>query len=106
MEQRQSISGGKTIDPLPSRIRALRQSSFSLLVSSLPKRISKPELEAMFCRVGRVVDSFIPIDMASGKTRGFVFVRFRFEAEARRAIELTTGRSWGVKIICVQLARS
>lgn len=48
----------------------------------------------MFCRAGKIVDSFIPVDRASRKKRGFGFVRFKFEAEAMRAIDLATGRSF------------
>lgn len=79
-------------DPLPSRIKDLSQSSFSLYVSNLSAGISKVELEAMFCRAQRVLVTFIPIDRFSGQQRDFAFVRFRSEAEAGRAIELVTGR--------------
>ncbi|XXG89344.1 hypothetical protein AAC387_Pa12g1364 [Persea americana] len=44
---------------LPKDIISLRNYSISLFVSNLKPTISKVELEAMFCRSGRIVDSFI-----------------------------------------------
>lgn len=70
-----------------------------MYVSNLPKEISKVELEAMFCRVGRIVDSFIPVDWTTRRKRGFGFVRFKFEKEASNAINIVTGRSWGGRLI-------
>ena len=67
---------------------------FSLFVSNLPTAISKTELEAMFCRAGKVVNSFIPVERATGKQRGFGFVEFRSEREAKLGIEIVSGRSW------------
>ena len=49
----------------------------------------------MFCRGGKILDSFIPIDKNSGKKRGFAFVRFGSIQEAEKAVELARGRSWG-----------
>lgn len=92
------------INPLPAKIGALRQSSFSLFVSNLPEDISKPELKAMFWRAGRIVDFFIPVDRASGKKRGIAFVRFLFEVEARRVVEIVTRRSFRGRKISAQVA--
>lgn len=51
--------------------------AFSLFTSMLPMDISKVELEAMFCRAGKIIDTFIPIDRRTGKKRGIGFVRFK-----------------------------
>lgn len=60
----------------------------------------------MFCRAGKVVDSFLPADRNSGKKRGFGFVRFRSELEALKGIEIGNGRSWGGRRISVSFAHS
>ena len=88
----------------PDHISAICNEAFSLFVLNLPETISKLELEAMFCRAGRIVDSFIPIDRNTGKKRGFGFVRFKSEIEALKAIDLRNGSKWGGKKITVNLA--
>ena len=52
-------------------------------------------MEAMFCRAGRIVDVFIPVDKRNNKKRGFSFVRFQTFREAEKAVELAEERSWG-----------
>lgn len=76
-----------------------------MYVSNLPEEISKVELEAMFCRLGRIVDSFIPVDWTTRRKRGFGFVRFKFEKEASNALNIVTGRSWGGRLIRTHFAR-
>lgn len=55
------------LKPLPRKILALRENTISLFVSNVPASISSSELEAMFCRAGRILDSFIPKDTVNGK---------------------------------------
>lgn len=43
----------------------------SLCVSKLTRGNLKAELEAMFCRSGKILDSFIPIDKKSGDKKRF-----------------------------------
>lgn len=81
--------------PLPWRLHWLREETFSVFVSKSPQHISKTEVEAMFCRAGRVVDVFIPVDQSSRNNRGFAFVRFATKKDAENAVELALGRSWG-----------
>ena len=89
----------------PDRISAICNESFSLFVSNLPETTTSVELEAMFCRAGRIVDSFIPINRITSKKRGFGFIRFKSEIEALKAIDLRNGSKWGGKKITVNLAR-
>ena len=42
------MEGWAPRDPLPAQIGKLREETFSVFVSNLPKQISKVELEAMF----------------------------------------------------------
>ena len=64
------------VKPIPRRIITLKEKSVFLFVSNLHEAISSTELEAMFFRAGKIVDSFIPKDRATGKGRGFALVRF------------------------------
>lgn len=91
--------------PLPTHLQELRERSFTLFASNLPEPTSKTELEAMFCRAGRIVDSFIPLDRNFGQLRGFAFVLFATKIEANRAIEMATSRSWGGRRIVVSLSK-
>ena len=81
--------------PLPLQITRIREESSSIYVSNLPQEKTKNELEAMFCRAGRTVDVFIPVDKRNNKKRGFSFVRFQTFREAEKAVELAEERSWG-----------
>ena len=82
---------------LPKDIISLRNYSISLFVSNLKPTISKVELEAMFCRSGRIVDSFILTKKSIGVGCGFAFVRFKPLEEANRAVTDNNGKSWGVR---------
>eukprot|EP00268_Persea_americana_P009462 TRINITY_DN13795_c0_g1_i1.p1 TRINITY_DN13795_c0_g1~~TRINITY_DN13795_c0_g1_i1.p1 ORF type:complete len:260 (-),score=47.98 TRINITY_DN13795_c0_g1_i1:896-1675(-) len=57
---------------LPRRILKMRENSFSLFVSNISEDMSKTEMDAMFCRGGKILDSFIPIDMNNGKKGGLL----------------------------------
>lgn len=58
----------------------------------------------MFCKAGKFVDSFIPVDRTTGRKKGFGFVRFKFEPEAMQVINLAIGRSCGGRMLCAQFA--
>lgn len=90
--------------PLPPHLLSLRKKTHAVYVSNLPHHISKPELEAMFYRVRRIADPFIPTDKNTGNKRGFAFVRFSVKEVADRAISMINGRSWGGKWIPINQA--
>lgn len=92
-------------NPLPAKVLALRKRSFTVFVSNLSPRILKSELEAMFCRSYRIVDSFLLADKSLGQKRGFAFVRFGSREKAARAVEDGNDRSWGGRKIQVNLAK-
>lgn len=94
---RKRHAGDHPRPPLPAHLLHLRKKSFSVFVSNLSLQISKLELEAMFCRVGRIVDSFIPVEKSSGNKRGFAFKHFGTKEGANRAVAEGNGRSWGGK---------
>ena len=82
-------------DPLPLQIRRIREESFPIFVSNIPKQISKTELEATFWRAGRIIGVFIPVDKRSNSSRGFALIRFANLREAEKAVEIAEGRYWG-----------
>lgn len=90
---------------LPRRIQKLKETSFSLLVSNIPEEMSKVEPKAMFCRAGKILDVFIPMEKHSRRERDFAFVRFGIFHEAEKAVEMARGRSWGGRKIQAQLSR-
>lgn len=91
--------------PLPKHVRWLKERSFSLFVSNLPQGINATKVKAMFWRAGRIVDVFLSRDQVSEKNCGFAFVRFATEAEAERAMEMASGRSWGGRKMLVSKAK-
>ena len=58
-----------------------------LLVLNITFSTVVDDLYPLFDPYGRVVDIHIPRDRASGKFRGFAFVRYKYEDEADLAIE-------------------
>lgn len=91
--------------PLLDRVVSLWRGLVSLFISNLSPETSRVELESMFWRVGKILDTFIPVDRKIGKKRGIAFVRFKTKQEAFRAISLGQGQSWGGRKISMPLAR-
>lgn len=67
----EKVVQGALRPPLSAYLLSLRQRTFSVFASNLSTMMSKPKLEAMFCRARRNVDSFIPVAKEFGKKRGF-----------------------------------
>lgn len=89
---------------LPLHLRRLRERTFSVYASSLPKNISKAEPEVLFFRSGRIVDIFIPVEEESREGRGFAFVCFDTKREVEKAVDPVDGRLWGGRKIQVNMA--
>ncbi|XXG77119.1 hypothetical protein AAC387_Pa08g1343 [Persea americana] len=94
---------GQNLDPLWRRCPSV--TTFSIFVSNLPPKISKTELQVMFCIAGAVIDTFIPTEQSSGKQRAFGFVRFKTEREAKLGLKLVNGKSCRGRRILVDIAR-
>jgi RNA recognition motif-containing protein len=58
----------------------------------------------LFGEVGEVVDVHIPKDRETGRPRGFAFVRFASEDQAKQAIEELHGREVGGRALRLDLA--
>lgn len=49
------------------------------------------DLFPLFDKYGKVVDVFIPRDRRTGDSRGFAFVRYKYQDEASKAVEKLDG---------------
>lgn len=62
-----------------------------VFVGNLNYATSADDLASFLAVAGTVLDVRIPTDRATGRARGFAFVRFSEAAEAKRAIEELNG---------------
>ena len=68
----------------------------SLLVRNLvgPRqdyKVSGDELKAYYAEIGEVRDVYLPRDYCTNRPRGFGFVEFQNQADAKKALETTDG---------------
>ncbi|XXG62373.1 hypothetical protein AAC387_Pa05g0742 [Persea americana] len=89
---------GQNVEPVWRRCPSV--TAFSLLVSNLPPKISQ---SFKLCFAGAVIDIYIPTERSSSKQRGFGFIRFKLEREAKLGLELVNGRSWRGQRILVDI---
>ncbi|KAL0392345.1 UNVERIFIED_CONTAM: Serine/arginine-rich splicing factor SC35 [Sesamum radiatum] len=64
--------------------------TYSLLVLNITFRnytYDGGRLVSLFDKYGKVVDVFIPRDRRTGDSRGFAFVRYKYQDEAQKAVE-------------------
>ncbi|KAJ2691319.1 hypothetical protein IWW39_000004 [Coemansia spiralis] len=61
--------------------------SCKIFVGSIPWSVESSRLAEIFAEFGNVVDSKVITDRETGRSRGFGFVTFSCEDEARKAIE-------------------
>ncbi|CDQ93274.1 unnamed protein product [Oncorhynchus mykiss] len=64
----------------------------NLYISGLPKTMTQKDVEDMFARYGRIINSRVLVDQASGLSRGVAFIRFDKRAEAEDAIKDLNGQ--------------
>uniref|UniRef100_A0A673L5Q6 ELAV-like protein n=1 Tax=Sinocyclocheilus rhinocerous TaxID=307959 RepID=A0A673L5Q6_9TELE len=64
----------------------------NLYISGLPKTMTQKDVEEMFTRYGRIINSRVLVDQASGLSRGVAFIRFDKRAEAEDAIKDLNGQ--------------
>ncbi|EME29811.1 Serine/arginine-rich splicing factor SC35 [Galdieria sulphuraria] len=79
--------------------------TYSLLVLNISFRTTPNDLTPLFDKYGEVVDCYIPRNRRNGHSRGFAFVRFRKEEDARKAMEEMDGREVDGRSITVQFAK-
>ncbi|XP_027148496.1 serine/arginine-rich splicing factor SC35-like isoform X2 [Coffea eugenioides] len=79
--------------------------TYSLLVLNITFRTTADDLFPLFDKYGKVVDVFIPRDRRTGDSRGFAFVRYKYQDEAQKAVEKLDGRVVDGREIMVQFAK-
>lgn len=62
-----------------------------LFVGNLDFTVTSDDLRALFSQAGTVVDAVVIMDKMTGRSRGFGFVEFATEEEAKAAIDKFQG---------------
>lgn len=76
-----------------------REQRASLYIRNIPYTIRRSELEDVFSRYGEIRDVYIPLDYYTREPRGFAYVEFEDERDAKVALrELNGGRHFGTTI--------
>ena len=76
-----------------------------LFVGNLSYSTMDHQLEALFSQHGKVVSANVVVDPASGQSRGFGFVEFETDEEAKVASEALDGATVDGRAIAVNEAR-
>ena len=79
--------------------------SKKLYVGNLPYTATTDELKQHFSQAGNVIDAVVITDRRSGRSKGFGFVEFETEEEAKKGIETLNGKDFGGRNIVVNEAR-
>jgi RNA recognition motif-containing protein len=83
-----------------------KDENMKIYVGNLPFEARDEELRELFAGFGNVASSKVIIDNTSGRSRGFGFVEFEDQAEARAAIAAVHGKEFGGRSLVVNEARS
>ncbi|XP_062868410.1 ELAV-like protein 1b [Trichomycterus rosablanca] len=65
----------------------------NLYISGLPKSMTQKDVEDLFTQYGRIINSRVLVDQASGLSRGVSFIRFDKRSEAEDAIKGLNGQT-------------
>lgn len=79
--------------------------SNKLFVGSLPFATTSEELQTAFAAVGEVTEANVVMDKMTGRSRGFGFVTYAKEEDAKKAVETLNGSDIGGRKIFVSEAR-
>src|SRR4051812_22391713 len=80
--------------------------SVRLFVGNLPYDATEDEIRSHFSTVGNLSYVFVPIDRETGKKRGFAFVEFADEAQAKEAIRQFNNQPFKGRPLAVNEARA
>ncbi|XP_051942748.1 ELAV-like protein 1 isoform X2 [Hippocampus zosterae] len=64
----------------------------NLYITSLPKTMMQKDVEEMFSRYGRIINSRVLVDQSTGMSRGKAFIRFDKRSEAEEAAKNINGQ--------------
>lgn len=76
-----------------------------LYVGGLPYSTTDDEFKTAFAPAGNVVSAMVIKDRMTGRSKGFGFVEFATDEEARKGIELWDGKDFGGRKLTVSEAR-
>ncbi len=79
--------------------------SMKLYVGGLAYSVGEKELEELFAEFGKVTSAAVIMDRDSGKSKGFGFVEFTDDAEAKAAMSALNGKEVSGRSIMVNEAR-
>lgn len=79
--------------------------SAKLFVGNLDYSVTTDDLRQFFATIGEVVDAVVLMDKMTGRSRGFGFVEFASEDDAKSAIEKLNGSELKGRNINVNEAR-
>ena len=79
--------------------------SKKLFVGSLPWAVNDEALKQAFTPYGNVVSATVVTDRRSGRSKGFGFVEFENDSEAKAAIEALNGSEMNGRNIVVNEAK-
>jgi len=104
------ISNGKSVPPngaTGSEIRTPEEDfvSMKLYVGNLPYQTSEEDLRTLFSQYGNVESVAVITDRETGRSKGFGFVEFGDDTEARNAISALSGQEFGGRALTVNEAR-
>lgn len=75
-----------------------------LFVGSLPWSISSDKLQELFSQYGEITEAIVITDRDTGRSKGFGFVTFAQEADAKKALEMD-GKEVEGRTIVVNVAK-
>lgn len=76
-----------------------------LFVGNLDYTVTSEDLRAKFGEVGEVKDATVLTDRETGRSRGFGFVEYANDADAKKAIETLNGKDLKGRNMTVNEAR-
>src|SRR3954468_2858739 len=76
-----------------------------LYVGNLPYETGENDLQDLFAQAGTVETVKVMRDMATGRARGFAFVKMSTDEEAQKAIAQLTDHQLGARALTVNEAR-
>ncbi len=75
-----------------------------LFVGSLPWSISSEKLQELFAQYGEITEAIVITDRDTGRSKGFGFITFAQEADAKKALEMD-GKEIEGRTIVVNVAK-
>ncbi len=75
-----------------------------VFVGNLNFKTTREEVQALFEQVAKTRDVFLPTERETGRPRGFAFVEYESEDDAKAAIEKFNGYEMGGRALRVNLA--